>query len=59
MTSPRISLAEAANNLYEAIYRSSGGYTIQVDGEGRLDLVDITTGDREPVAWVNKKAEKK
>lgn len=52
MISPRISLSEAANNLWEAICRHEGDYSLVIDKLGRLDLIDYRTGDREPIAMI-------
>ena len=58
MTNPRSSLSEAANRLWEALHRHTGGFVLQVDDDGRLDLLDPMTGESEPVFWPSKKAEK-
>jgi hypothetical protein len=53
--SPRSSLSDAANDIYVAVGSASrAGYKVEIDEEGRVDLVD-QDGNWEPLFWAKPK----
>lgn len=59
MTSPLTSrIMHHANEIYEAIQDAvADGYVLRVDGEGRLDLLALLGGEREPIVWITMEGE--